>query len=49
MNKTQMVALINAKVNELDASIAAMKANLELSENTVRTQTYQRTLAGFGE
>lgn len=43
MNKTQMVALINAKVEELDASIAAMKANLELSENTVRTQTYQRT------
>ena len=43
MNKTQMVALINAKVNELDASITAMKANLELSENTVRTQTYQRT------
>ena len=43
MNKSQMVALINAKVEELDASIAAMKANLELSENTVRTQTYQRT------
>ena len=43
MNKSQMVALINAKVDELDASIAAMKANLELSENTVRTQTYQRT------
>lgn len=43
MNKTQMVNAINAKVNELDASITAMKANLELSENTVRTQTYQRT------
>ena len=43
MNKSQMVALINAKVNELDASIDAMKKNLELSENTVRTQTYQRT------
>ena len=43
MNKTQMVALINAKVDELNASIKAMKANLELSENTVRTQTYQRT------
>ena len=43
MNKKEMVALINAKVNELDASIAAMKKNLELSENTVRTQTYQRT------
>ena len=43
MNKSQMVALINAKVDELDASIEAMKNNLELSENTVRTQTYQRT------
>ena len=43
MNKVEMVNAINAKVDELDASIAAMKANLELSENTVRTQTYQRT------
>lgn len=43
MNKVEMVNAINAKVNELDASITAMKANLELSENTVRTQTYQRT------
>lgn len=43
MNKSQMVALINAKVDELEASIEAMKNNLELSENTVRTQTYQRT------
>ena len=43
MNKVEMINAINAKVDELDASIAAMKANLELSENTVRTQTYQRT------
>ncbi len=43
MNKTQMIDAIKAKVDELEASIAAMKANLELSENTVRTQTYQRT------
>lgn len=43
MNKTTMIAAINAKVNELDASIEAMKNNLDLSENTVRTQTYQRT------
>lgn len=43
MNKTTMLAAIAAKVNELDASIDAMKNNLNLSENTVRTQTYQRT------
>lgn len=43
MNKKEMIASINAKVNELDASIEAMKNNLNLSENTVRTQTYQRT------
>lgn len=43
MNKTTMLAAIAAKVNELDASIEAMKNNLNLSENTVRTQTYQRT------
>ena len=43
MNKNTMVQAITAKVNELDASITAMKNNLELSENTVRTQTYQRT------
>lgn len=43
MNKTQMLDAIQAKVAELDASIEAMKANVELSENTVRTQTYQRT------
>ena len=43
MNKNVMVNAINAKVDELAASIEAMKNNLELSENTVRTQTYQRT------
>ena len=43
MNKTTMLAAIAAKVDELDSSIKAMKDNLELSENTVRTQTYQRT------
>ena len=43
MNKTTMLAAIAAKVNELDSSITAMKNNLNLSENTVRTQTYQRT------
>lgn len=43
MNKTQMLDAIQAKVAELDASIEAMKTNVELSENTVRTQTYQRT------
>lgn len=43
MNKNVMISAINAKVDELTASIEAMKNNLELSENTVRTQTYQRT------
>lgn len=43
MNKNTMVQAIVAKVNELESSIKAMKDNLELSENTVRTQTYQRT------
>lgn len=43
MNKNTMVQAIVAKVNELDASIKAMQDNLELSQNTVRTQTYQRT------
>lgn len=43
MNKTTMLAAIAAKVDELNSSIRAMKDNLELSENTVRTQTYQRT------
>lgn len=43
MNKKEMIAACNAKVDELFASIEAMKNNLELSENTVRTQTYQRT------
>ena len=43
MNKKEMIAACNAKVDELFASIDAMKNNLELSENTVRTQTYQRT------
>lgn len=43
MNKNTMVQAIVAKVDELESSIKAMKDNLELSENTVRTQTYQRT------
>lgn len=43
MNKIEMIKAIEAKVNELDASIEAMKNNVELSLNTVRTQTYQRT------
>ena len=43
MNKNTMVQAIVAKVDELESSIKAMKDNLDLSENTVRTQTYQRT------
>ena len=43
MNKTQMIAAVAAKVQEQLDVINSMKKNLELSENTVRTQTYQRT------
>lgn len=43
MTKTQMMDAIKAKVQELNDSIEAMRNNLELSQNTVRTQTYQRT------
>lgn len=43
MNKKEMIAACNAKVRELEDSIDSMKKNLNLSENTVRTQTYQRT------
>ncbi len=43
MNKTQMIAAVTAKVDEQLNIIESMKKNLELSENTVRTQTYQRT------
>lgn len=43
MNKAQMIAAVSAKVDEQLSIIESMKKNLELSENTVRTQTYQRT------
>jgi len=43
MNKVEMIKAVNAKVNELFDSIEAMEKNLSLSQNTVRTQTYQRT------
>lgn len=43
MNKAQMIAAVTAKVDEQLSIIESMKKNLELSENTVRTQTYQRT------
>ena len=43
MNKAQMIAAVTAKVDEQLNVIESMKKNLELSENTVRTQTYQRT------
>ena len=43
MNKAQMIAAVTAKVDEQLNIIESMKKNLELSENTVRTQTYQRT------
>lgn len=43
MNKTQMIAAVAAKVQEQMDVIDSMKKNLELSENTVCTQSYQRT------
>lgn len=43
MNKTQMIAAVAAKVQEQMDVIDSMKKNLELSENTVRAQSYQRT------
>lgn len=43
MNKKEMIAAVTAKVQEQMDAIESMKKNLELSENTVRTQTYQRT------
>ena len=43
MNKAQMIAAVTTKEDEQLNSIESMKKNLELSENTVRTQTYQRT------
>lgn len=43
MNKKEMIAAVAAKVQEQLDVIDSMKKNLELSENTVRTQTYQRT------
>lgn len=43
MNKNEMIAAVAAKVQEQMDVIDSMKKNLELSENTVRTQTYQRT------
>lgn len=43
MNKNEMIKAVNAKIQELFDSIEAMEKNLSLSQNTVRTQTYQRT------
>ena len=39
MNKTTMIAAVAAKVNELFDEIDAMEKNLNLSANTVKTQT----------
>lgn len=39
MNKTTMIAALTAKIDELYAEMASMKDNLNLSENTVKTQT----------
>lgn len=39
MNKTTMIAALSAKINELIAEMDAMQNNLDLSANTVKTQT----------
>lgn len=39
MNKTTMIAAVAAKCDELVSEMEAMKNNLNLSDNTVRTQT----------
>lgn len=39
MNKTTMIAALSAKIDELLAEMDAMQNNLNLSENTVKTQT----------
>lgn len=43
MNKNEMINAVKAKVQEQMDVIESMKNNLELSQNTVKTQTYQRT------
>lgn len=43
MNKNEMIKAIKAKVQEQLDVIDSMEKNLNLSQNTVRTQTYQRT------
>ena len=43
MNKVEMINAVKAKVQEQLDVIESMKKNLELSQNTVKTQTYQRT------
>lgn len=39
MNKTTMIAAVAAKCDELIAEMEAMEKNLDLSANTVKTQT----------
>ncbi|MBQ1297504.1 MAG: hypothetical protein IIY21_25900 [Clostridiales bacterium] len=39
MNKTTMIAAVAAKVDELINEMEAMEKNLDLSANTVKTQT----------
>ena len=43
MNKNEMLDAIQAKVDELYESIEVIKNNPKLSENTYKTQRYQRT------
>lgn len=39
MNKTTMIAALSAKIDELLGEMEAMQNNLDLSANTVKTQT----------
>lgn len=39
MNKTTMIAALSAKIDELLGEMEAMEKNLNLSANTVKTQT----------
>lgn len=42
MNKTTILSLINDKANEMTSNLKALLDNPELSENTKRTQKFQR-------
>lgn len=43
MNKSTILSLIDIKIAEMESNLAALLANPEISENTKRTQKFQRT------